>query len=358
MHEVHDRLLAKVVLPGLHGVLLPLLESTGCDQRKTCCTYFRYGQCRQDIACSGPVTCRVVSCTPPWQQYGCSTASATDNRTRDHSADCLPGQCAGPIADRYAVLGGTGGVLGRALTGGLPTPDGVGRYVQYERGLSYWTPTTEAWGVWGAIRHRYAALRWEVSPLGYPVTDEQATSDGRGRVSRFQGAGSSGAPPTVRSRSTATCTPRGGGSAGSAARSGTPSPGRQPQPVGAESRGSRAASCSGRRRPAPTRSTERSTSTTGLWAGSAGSWATPSATRSPRPAGGSAVSRAAGSTGPRPAAPTSCTARSWSATGPRAGPLGFPVSDEEEVPGGRRSRFQRGVIAWDAATGATRVERS
>ena len=84
------------------------------------------------------------------------------------------------------MLGGNGGVLGRAVSAESTTPDGVGRYVEYERGLVYWTPATGAWGVWGQIRDRYAELGWERSPLGYPVSDEQDSGDSRGRVSRFQ----------------------------------------------------------------------------------------------------------------------------------------------------------------------------
>ncbi len=38
--------------------------------------------------------------------------------------------------------------------------------------------------------------------------------------------------------------------------------------------------------------------------------------------------------------------------------LGFPTSDEYSVPGGRRSDFQGGSIAWDARTGATTLLRS
>ncbi|MGQ0507035.1 MAG: trypsin-like serine protease [Myxococcaceae bacterium] len=35
---------------------------------------------------------------------------------------------------------------------------------------------------------------------------------------------------------------------------------------------------------------------------------------------------------------------------------GYPISGEEEVPGGRRSRFQGGSISWTAATGALTVQ--
>ncbi|HUS33225.1 MAG TPA: C39 family peptidase [Kofleriaceae bacterium] len=37
-------------------------------------------------------------------------------------------------------------------------------------------------------------------------------------------------------------------------------------------------------------------------------------------------------------------------TGWEAGPLGYPVSDEHDVAGGRRSDFEHGAITWDAAT--------
>jgi hypothetical protein len=66
-----------------------------CDQRKTCCNNFRYGQCHQEIRCSGPVACRMVTCTPPYQLYdSCGSSSATDNRTVSHNAPCLGEPCA------------------------------------------------------------------------------------------------------------------------------------------------------------------------------------------------------------------------------------------------------------------------
>ncbi|WP_432486792.1 family 43 glycosylhydrolase [Kineococcus sp. SYSU DK018] len=41
----------------------------------------------------------------------------------------------------------------------------------------------------------------------------------------------------------------------------------------------------------------------------------------------------------------------WGDSGWEAGPLGFPVSDEYDVPGGKRSDFENGSLVWDAATG-------
>jgi hypothetical protein len=68
--------------------------STGtCDERHVCCAIFRYGQCNTDIACSGPVTCRVVTCVPPYQLFdSCSPTLRTDNFTANQTAPCLAGQ--------------------------------------------------------------------------------------------------------------------------------------------------------------------------------------------------------------------------------------------------------------------------
>ncbi len=75
-----------------------------CDNRRTCCNQFRYGQCHQEIACYGPVVCRVVTCTPPWQfDPACTTASATDNRTATHTAPCVTNTPAEVV--RNVVLG-------------------------------------------------------------------------------------------------------------------------------------------------------------------------------------------------------------------------------------------------------------
>src|SRR5438067_2190393 len=61
-----------------------------CNNRVTCCTHFRYGQCHQEIAQVGAIVCRVVTCTPPWQiDPTCSTADAQDDATRFHDAPCL-----------------------------------------------------------------------------------------------------------------------------------------------------------------------------------------------------------------------------------------------------------------------------
>ncbi len=75
-----------------------------CDERKVCCNVFRYGQCHQEIACYGPIVCRVISCNPPWTfDETCSGDVLTDNATAQHSAPCLAPGCPPPVPPPAAV---------------------------------------------------------------------------------------------------------------------------------------------------------------------------------------------------------------------------------------------------------------
>lgn len=86
------------------------------------------------------------------------------------------------IDAKYAQLGW----LGAPTSSETTTPDGVGRYRHYQGGSIYWTPTTGAHEVHGAIYAEWASLGWERSALGYPTTDEMTTPDGVGRYNHFQ----------------------------------------------------------------------------------------------------------------------------------------------------------------------------
>jgi hypothetical protein len=92
----------------------------------------------------------------------------------------------GAILGEWGAVGLSPGLLGYPLTDERVTPDGIGRYNHFQHGSIYWTPTTGAHEVHGAIRDRWAALGWERSSLGYPVSDETDEVDGSGRVSLFE----------------------------------------------------------------------------------------------------------------------------------------------------------------------------
>lgn len=77
-------------------------------------------------------------------------------------------------------------ILGYPITDSVPTADGVGQYAKFQRGDIYWSPSTSAHEVHGAIREYWASQGAETGSLGYPVSNEQSTPDGLGRMSLFE----------------------------------------------------------------------------------------------------------------------------------------------------------------------------
>ena len=85
----------------------------------------------------------------------------------------------GAIRDSWSARGWERGPLGYPTTDENRTPTKPGAYNHFEQGSIYWSPTTGAWEVRGAIRAKWAELGWENSRLGFPTSDEYATADGR-----------------------------------------------------------------------------------------------------------------------------------------------------------------------------------
>jgi LGFP repeat len=91
------------------------------------------------------------------------------------------------IRDAWGVNGWEGGPLGYPTSDERVTPDGRGRYVNFQGGSVHWSSSTGAHATFGGIRRAWGASGWEGGPLGFPTTDELATPDGRGRYGHFQG---------------------------------------------------------------------------------------------------------------------------------------------------------------------------
>jgi hypothetical protein len=96
-----------------------------CNNRKTGCTRFRYGQCNNQEPCIGAIICRVVTCIPPWEwDSSCRTTDAVSQSTYSHgSPSQAPGlhpdsTPKGPYPARPAVVAGTTWQLANGLTGG------------------------------------------------------------------------------------------------------------------------------------------------------------------------------------------------------------------------------------------------
>jgi uncharacterized protein with LGFP repeats len=102
----------------------------------------------------------------------------------------------GAIWGTYQNQKGEAGFLGYPLTNESVTPDGIGRYNHFQGGSMYWTPSTGAWEVHGAIRSLWANLGWERSVEGYPLTNETNLACAAGRYNDFQGGAITWSPNT------------------------------------------------------------------------------------------------------------------------------------------------------------------
>jgi glucose/arabinose dehydrogenase len=212
----------------------------------------------------------------------------------------------GAILGSYLAVGGHQR-LGVPVTDELPTPDGVGRFNHFANGASvYWTRSTGAHAVYGAIRARWAATGWERGPLGYPVTSETGTPDGVGRFNHFSKGGSVYWTPSIgahaiygaiRGRWQALGWERGPLGYPVTSETGTP------DGVGRFNHFSKGASV--------------------YWTPSTGA----------REVYGAIRAR-------------------WASLGWERGYLGYPTSGEYAVPGGRRSDFRSGWITWTPSGGA------
>ena len=154
-----------------------------CDERHVCRNVFRYGQCHQEIGCSGSVVCRAISCTPPWRWESCTKASATDDFTRTHSAPCLPTHWT-PMQKHYATIGSQASPLGASA--GPERPAAHGTVQHYQHGRMYHSDSTGTHFVLGVLAQKYRQLGESQSPLGLPTSDTRDNASGTGRHNLFQ----------------------------------------------------------------------------------------------------------------------------------------------------------------------------
>ena len=103
-----------------------------------------------------------------------------------YTADTGAHEVHGAILGKWASLGFEKSSLGYPKSDETKTADGTGRFNRFERGMIYWSPATGAHEVHGAILSEWAGESAQKGPLGYPVSDETHTADGIGRFSRFQ----------------------------------------------------------------------------------------------------------------------------------------------------------------------------
>lgn len=102
----------------------------------------------------------------------------------------------GEIRELWKAFGWEAGPLGYPLSDETLTPDGRGRYGVFEGGSIYWTLFTGAHEVRGAIRDKWAALGWEAGRLGYPTSGEIQTPESV--TTQFEHGASPGIRKTVK----------------------------------------------------------------------------------------------------------------------------------------------------------------
>jgi uncharacterized protein with LGFP repeats len=210
----------------------------------------------------------------------------------------------GAIGARYAALGGQSGFLGLPVTPESSAATGGGRYVHFQGGSIYWSPASGPWEVHGDIRATWAALGWETSVIGYPITNELGTPDGRGRFNHFQSGSVYWSPQTGAHEVLGAIRSEWSGIGWENSVLGYPVTNELPTPG--------------------------STGAFNHFQGGSVYWS---------PASGAHEVQGA-------------IRATWAGMGWETGQLGFPTSDEYAVPGGRASDFTGGTLRWDAGTGA------
>jgi uncharacterized protein with LGFP repeats len=93
----------------------------------------------------------------------------------------------GAIGERWVASGRESGALGYPTTEMACGFTGGGCGQQYQGGSVYWSPTTGAHGIYGAIRAAWMARGWESGPLGYPTDEIVCGQPDGGCLQTFQG---------------------------------------------------------------------------------------------------------------------------------------------------------------------------
>ncbi|MCZ2857841.1 hypothetical protein [Blastococcus sp. VKM Ac-2987] len=213
----------------------------------------------------------------------------------------------GAVLGTWRALGRESSALGFPVTDEQGTPDGRGRYNDFERGSISFTPATGAHEVRGAIWGTWNALGRESSALGYPITDERGTPDGVGRYSNFEHGTIYFTPRTGAHEVRGAIWARYGSLGWERSALGYPITDERGTPDGVG------------RYSNFEHGTIYFTPRTGAHEVRGAIWAR------------------------------------YGSLGWERSALGYPVTDEYGVPGGRQSDFEHGFIRFDAATGATRV---
>lgn len=131
----------------------------------------------------------------PWAATGPERPAARGGRLQDFGANSIywhplvsaghANQIGGAIRTKYGQRNWENGNLMYPTT-----REGAaqgGRFNHFEGGSIYWSQSTGANQIGGLIRDKWAAMDWERGTLGFPTTDEYVAGSGQGAGNHFQG---------------------------------------------------------------------------------------------------------------------------------------------------------------------------
>ncbi|GAA4962746.1 hypothetical protein [Kineococcus glutinatus] len=122
-------------------------------------------------------------------RYGEGRAQRFQGGTAYWSPSTGAHRVAGAIAARYEAVGGPGGFLGFPTTDEFGPLRGGGAGQHFAYGSVYWSPATDAHAVDTRVALAWGQAGWEAGYLGYPVADTMGRDiAGPGRIQHFQGA--------------------------------------------------------------------------------------------------------------------------------------------------------------------------
>ncbi|WP_432534868.1 SpoIID/LytB domain-containing protein [Kineococcus arenarius] len=254
----------------------------------------------------GRITELVVRCTTGDATLSGASVARFAGALRSSWWDVVPGGTA-QIDATWRALGVAGGVLGAPTGPVWALPQVEGSYQLFQNGSVYWSPRSGAHAIRGAIRDAWGRLGWESSVLGFPTTEEAALGVRGGAGQQFLGGSLYWSPATGAHEVHGAIRDRWAALGWERSWLGYPVSDERRLAGGAYS----------------------------LFEGGSVYWS---------PATGAHAVRGA-------------IRDAWARQGWETGPLGYPTSDEYDVPGGKRSDFQGGSITWTPAGGAVITPR-
>jgi uncharacterized protein with LGFP repeats len=84
----------------------------------------------------------------------------------------------GNIHVKWAAMGYEQSALGFPVSDEYSTPDLVGRYNEFTGGYIYYHPATGTHELHGCVKNAWKASGWEAGPYGYPTSDTIETVTG------------------------------------------------------------------------------------------------------------------------------------------------------------------------------------